>query len=264
MQNRSLKADLVRNGKYKQFTDLRNKNFINGLDLLDYSLYSDFLSITEFESCCQLVDAKRKQRNKVKKWLVYWLSRDDVKVCFLTLTFNNSTLNKSFSARKQIINRTLSSNFLDYVSNVDYGSLNEREHYHALVVLSLDEFDLINWTKSKRGCYCSDFLLLEQYGKKYGFYNMQPINIKDDRSDLADHINKLAGYIAKLVNHSIKIKQTKLGYKRNSDYQFFKKALADRDDASKFTRFFSSQLLDFINYPVDNVKIMRWLNDPLT
>ena len=66
-----------------------------------------------------------------------------------------------------------------YVANIDYGSKNKREHYHALI--NCDKVDFKSW-------------------RKYGNINAKRVRNKDIESDKT----KLSKYIAKLSNHAIK------------------------------------------------------------
>ena len=95
---------------------------------------------------------------------------------FLTLTFTDEVLcSTSANTRRRYVTRLLSS-YSDYVANIDFGSLNGREHYHAVV--KSPSLDLSLWD-----CY--------------GFSNAKKIASVDDFSALAK-------YISKLTNHAIK------------------------------------------------------------
>lgn len=95
---------------------------------------------------------------------------------FLTLTFTDEVLGStSADTRRRYVTRFLR-NFSEYVANIDFGSLNGREHYHAVVKTSF--IDLSAWD-----CY--------------GFSNAKKIASADD-------FTALAKYISKLTNHAIK------------------------------------------------------------
>lgn len=216
MQSAELKKSLVSSGVYKQYCDVRFALYQAEKDVTDRSLYP-FLSDDEFKACCQLLDAKTKQRKRITQWLDYWLKVDDVVLLFGTQTFNDKALSRSFTARQKDIQRMLTQ-YEDYCSNVDYGTENEREHYHFLVAVSKDLLQSVEWKTNKRGRkYASSIPKSEKY-LSLGHQNWQLIDFDDDAIE-----EKLAGYIAKLVNHSIKVKQTKLGYKRDSTYKLFQK-----------------------------------------
>ena len=99
---------------------------------------------------------------------------------FLTLTFNDDTLrNTTEKQRRVAVSRYLKQYGCMYVANIDYGSKNKREHYHALI--NCDKVDFKSW-------------------RKYGNINAKRVRNKDIESDKT----KLSKYIAKLSNHAIK------------------------------------------------------------
>lgn len=111
---------------------------------------------------------------------------------FLTITFTNKTLNTtSYVYRRNLISRLLQKYL--YIANVDYGELNGREHYHAII--QSDSID------------CQLF-------KKYGTINAQHIYNPDDE--------RLAKYISKLTNHAIKnsTKNSRIIYSKGLNQQY--------------------------------------------
>lgn len=98
---------------------------------------------------------------------------------FLTLTFTDDVLaSTSEDTRRRYVARFLKSISQNYVGNIDYGKLNEREHYHAIV--EGDQLDLSSWT--------------------YGFTKC----IKVGYSDIITDTARLSKYINKLSNHATK------------------------------------------------------------
>lgn len=99
---------------------------------------------------------------------------------FLTLTFTNKVLDStSKKTRREYVTRYLKSISLlsQYVANIDFGSKNGREHYHAVV--SSDFIDNTSW--------------------KYGAMKYEIINSSSDKDS-----ELLSKYISKLTNHAIK------------------------------------------------------------
>lgn len=95
---------------------------------------------------------------------------------FLTFTFRDEVLQStSPDTRKRYVRRFLTSFDVPYVANIDFGSKNGREHYHA--ILQMPRINLTEW--------------------KYGALNGKIIRSSND--DV-----KLAKYISKLTNHAIK------------------------------------------------------------
>lgn len=77
--------------------------------------------------------ARNRQRlkAKIKKWL------NTYKCIFITLTFNNETLETTTEEeRAELVKKFLKKNTALYIANKDYGANNDREHYHALAVVS--------------------------------------------------------------------------------------------------------------------------------
>lgn len=111
---------------------------------------------------------------------------------FITLTFNDSVLSSTdYKQRRVAVSRYLKTFKCLYVANVDYGSKNHREHYHAIIQCS--SIDLDGW-------------------RKFGAINVERIRNKNIESDKT----KLAKYICKLSNHAIKetTKRSSLIYSR--------------------------------------------------
>ena len=217
MHNRELKQDLITREVYQQYCDAHNQFFTSGLNAEDRALYV-FLTDEEYQACEQLRWCKQKQRKKIMEWLDYWLKVPDIVLMFGTQTFNDETLQKTESARAKAVQRMLTQ-FEDYASNIDYGKESGREHYHFIIVADKQIADSVEWKKNKRGRkYASTIPGAEKY-LALGNQNFQLIDTSQPK-----FAEKLAGYIAKLVNHSLKVKQSRLGYKRDSAYQGYQKA----------------------------------------
>ena len=96
---------------------------------------------------------------------------------FLTLTFTDEVLSKtSPQTRRKYVTLFLKSISDTYTANIDYGSKNGREHYHAVVLA--DTLDMTPWDI-------------------YGFSNAKKIASADD-------FTPIAKYVSKLTNHAVK------------------------------------------------------------
>lgn len=96
---------------------------------------------------------------------------------FLTLTFSNDTLQQTTQeTRRKYVSRYLKENCSQYIANIDYGSRNEREHYHAVVLC-----DKVNYS---------------------AWHHLGAI--KGEKVRDTDDFTKLAKYVDKLTNHAIK------------------------------------------------------------
>ena len=126
----------------------------------------------------------------------------DIENCyFITFTFDNETLsNLNADSRRQYVRRYLNKYFSDYVANIDYGSINEREHYHAIGILN-DSMELI--PTKRKGVYN-----LLHYAKGH----TTALNVRSQ-----DDYIKLSAYINKFTNHAFKdsTKANKLIYSRS-------------------------------------------------
>lgn len=126
----------------------------------------------------------KKVRDKISK-IVY-----SGQAIFVTLTFSDDTLkNTSQATRRRYVARYLKSQCCNYAANIDYGSQNGREHYHAIVDKKLDH--------NLWSCYGA-------------------INFKQVRNTHGD-VMGVSKYISKLTNHALKNKglQPRLIYSRD-------------------------------------------------
>lgn len=153
MQNRELKAELIKSGEYGVFCVKKYQAFKEGQDIYfaDYgSLSSDKLS-----ACFQLSDAKRKQRHRVEEWCDFYVNNwlpmhKGYSLVFVTITWNNETLSLKTDTRRKLVNTLLSNHTVDYVSNIDFGSQGEREHYHAVAILDDSQVNLSTQSTNKK------------------------------------------------------------------------------------------------------------------
>ena len=101
---------------------------------------------------------------------------------FLTLTFNDKTLERtSKDTRRQYVRRNLQKHFEIYVANIDYGSKNEREHYHALIYCQHDPTSEI-----------------KAFWDKYGFSKIEQVRTTED------DVKRTIKYVVKLTRHALK------------------------------------------------------------
>lgn len=109
---------------------------------------------------------------------------------FLTFTFTDKTLNETtFENRRRYVREFLKSQSDYYVANLDFGSDNEREHYHAVILA--DSVDYSKW---------------HRYGAIKGLKCKCSVN----------DAKRLSKYVSKLTNHAIKetTRQSRLIYGR--------------------------------------------------
>lgn len=152
-------------------------------------------SIYLFNECYKIVSADVQRKKRLRQRVERIMEKGST--YFLTLTFNDETLsNTDVKTRRTYVARFLKSVSDDYVGNVDFGKLNGREHYHA--VIHSDKLDDIQYQFTNRfGWICSD---CEQFAdwSKLGFYSIKSCG-KDEKDK-----QKLAWYVSKLTNHAVK------------------------------------------------------------
>ena len=110
---------------------------------------------------------------------------------FITITFNPTTLeNTNEQTRRKYVSRWLKSLTPFYVANIDYGSKNEREHYHAII--TSDTRPPKSWS--------------------YGFIDIKKVATSETDT------KRVSKYISKLTNHAIKhtTKSKRIIYSRKS------------------------------------------------
>lgn len=144
----------------------------------------------ELKECMKINYASYKRSLRLKDRIETMLLNGSC--IFLTLTFNDETLNNSSAEeRRRYVRRYLKLFGCPYVANIDFGSRKHREHYHAII--NANSIDFSAW-------------------QKYGNINAERIRNRNIDKDKA----KLAKYICKLSNHAIKetTKRSALIYSR--------------------------------------------------
>lgn len=154
-------------------TNFKDKTFNENLRFyLDYDITND-MTYEEITCCDRIYNSFRKRQARLKKRIENMIVTNDC--LFLTLTFTDSVLDTtSFDTRKKYVLRFLNSLQCAFVGNVDYGSKNDREHYHCVVAIN--------------NVSCNDW--------SYGAINFKRIVNKNSLA--------LAKYVAKLTNHALK------------------------------------------------------------
>lgn len=128
----------------------------------------------------------RPQRRLYKRILKMLETRNAI---FITMTFKDAFLeHTNAETRKRYIKAYLGREAKEYILNIDYGKLNNREHYHALVIA--------NRTDAKINL------------KRYTFGNIKAnfINLQWRRKNGANTLEETALY---LMQHTIKETTTK-------------------------------------------------------
>lgn len=147
------------------------------------------IEITDYD--IQILDRYSKnhyKRNNRLKMKIKRLLVEFKEPVFITLTFTNETLEKtSEETRRRYVSRFLKSQNVKYVANVDYGSRNNREHYHGV---ASGRIDPTSWI--------------------YGSCNVQKVRQNSDPLALAKYVNKLVNHAKKIENKLIYSKGLKI------------------------------------------------------
>lgn len=138
-----------------------------------------FCENKEFE---RILKARYNKVSRIKKRLVYLLSRYQY-VYFCTFTFDDQVINYNDEYKRRLIKWTIRDFDVDikYILNKDYGSLTEREHYHAIIGTN-NNGDFNGFIQDKYPCHC---LALKV-------------------NNTLEDVKKLSKYINKLTNHCVK------------------------------------------------------------
>lgn len=174
------RQSLVDCGLVKEFDKARAKSFFRG-DRGDLDELEDNLGFDVVDTCRKITKARFERVKRCKfriKGIVF-----GGYAFFLTLTFNNEILaSTSQETRRRYVSRILKRYCSKYVANIDFGSKNGREHYHAIVECDKE----------------SAKMLKNAWFRKCGFADFRKIGSKQD--DLA----KTTKYINKLNAHCFK------------------------------------------------------------
>ena len=190
---------------------------IDEAELIQNAFHDDFM----FKLASQKKKAISKQKNRFNKRIkqMLYLSAFSTRLglnkyyCFFaTFTFNNQVLKLTNEATRKIyIARFLKKHCSYYIANIDYGSKNEREHYHAIILLNENQSMNLCQARSKKR---AGFSFLD-YQSQFGFNFIELVNlgeadfesnfIKLDELLQSNNSNcVLASYISKLTNHAYK------------------------------------------------------------
>lgn len=186
----NIKRDNYKRITKKDYFDV-NGELLYSLELNSYDdMISKYRKGFNFIDCAdRLNESKYRKAKKVRDKITKLVLTDNA--IFITLTFNNDTMSKTSAlTRRRYVSRYLKENCSNYVANIDFGALNGREHYHAIVSRDID---FTNW------------------------YKIGAINVERVRP-LENSSTRISRYITKLTNHALKIGAIapRLIYSRNT------------------------------------------------
>lgn len=173
-----LKSSLIQDGQLQEF-EKANKLCSLG----DYEPLTEFREVygdTIFKCCASLSHSKYRKRKNIETRFTDKI--ENSRAVFITLTFKDEVLaNTSEKTRRRYVSRFLKEQCEEYVANIDYGTKNEREHYHALCMTKdlNNNLDFSKWNK-------------------YGIINGEKVRVGKKNSV------KVSQYVAKLSQHALK------------------------------------------------------------
>lgn len=188
----SLYGRATKSLRIHDYNELHGTNFqcpFSYDDALD--MFNTYFCDDEIRKECERLSNSYYQRvNRVHKRIALIMDFDEC--LFLTLTFTDKCLSSTTpETRRQYVRRWLDKNCILYVANIDYGSKNGREHYHA---------------------FCLPYGHIDYKSFGHGAVNGKPKYNNNDKA--------ISKYIAKLTNHAIKAttKNHKIIYSRQNDF----------------------------------------------
>lgn len=209
MKYKEKKKDIIESGLFGYYTTERRKMALNGqFGEMDSNESYGYGMTEEQTYLCEMIrKARYEQIKKIEDHINYLFNKWTCHLYFVTLTFDDRAMALKPQTRRKNVIKILNQ-FEDYIVNIDYGTKNEREHYHAIVAIDHHTKEMY---KDGKFMKCQ---LLDKY--RLGFYSMEPIRTEDKDK------KRLSRYINKLTLHSIKVKQTYVSVKKGSDYQLWK------------------------------------------
>lgn len=195
-----MKNTIILNGVYDNFLELKKTFYLSRESYNDKTIYYDYLKPNEVDECFRIYNAtrQRKRNNWIElcKWCyaIEFISQfKDKQLIFGTLTFKDKVLSyTSERTRQRYITWYLKNNTIHYIANIDFGSKNNREHYHFIALVD-------------KKLNCKDW--------KYGASKFQLVPLKKE------DLKRTKNYLLKLNNHSYKntTRQKRIIRDRNSD-----------------------------------------------
>lgn len=177
----------------------------DGYSLDELNKYDNFRTIFTESQFKRIMNEKQNRKNKRYRTRNKFLEilrianelkdNDNLNVVFGTITLDNEHLALKEDTYIRKIHKWLKKHFIIAILNKDYGSKNEREHYH-FIGLTIEDIESKN-ILSKKG-----YEIFELVNKDYTMGFEPTLCIVDlNKSDIQQTIN----YLLKLNNHSSKI-----------------------------------------------------------
>ena len=144
--------------------------------------FRDCISFNNNEEYDRILKARYNKVSRIKKHLVYLIYHKKYHY-FITFTFNDKMLSKCDRTKRDSIKSALNtfSDDIYYILNIDFGSKNDREHFHCIVGTD-NSSDIRKHLESNYPC----------------FIWCEPISYG------SESVSQLSKYVNKLTNHCCK------------------------------------------------------------
>lgn len=156
MASSELKKFVIENGIYSKYAMARRVSYLQSQgEETPFDNLNDFECFLSREygerwfdivnECERIGNTSRQRIKRLKERVSALLSKGDC--LFLTMTFNDNVLeNTDKKTREKLVLDYLKSQSGDFIANIDFGKVNDREHYHA--VIRCDKVDYTLWHKN--------------------------------------------------------------------------------------------------------------------
>lgn len=172
-----LKSSLIQDGQLQEFEKANKLCALGNFEPL--TAFKENYGDEVFKCCASLSHSKYRKRKNIETRFTDKIENN--RAVFITLTFTDEVLAKtSEKTRRRYVARFLKDQCEEYVANIDYGTKNEREHYHALCMTknTNNKLDFKKW--------------------KYGRINGEKVRVGKSNGI------KVSKYVAKLSQHALK------------------------------------------------------------
>jgi len=193
-------------GDVKKVKDIRREIYLNNAesnaDCLIYDFRQEDYDAKKLGLANRLALSEKRRKKVLNKKVNTYSNVDNC--FFITLTFKDEFfIGKSKDTIRTYIRRYLKENCNNYVANEDYGTKNERLHFHC--VCNLKSKDILTdfgfHTYKNHLLYCAN---LKNYD--FGFSVVEKVKkaTQELASDIPNNHLALSNYINKLTNHALK------------------------------------------------------------
>lgn len=237
VSNPELRLQAIETGLVKEQRKLSKMMFKNQNNL---EVYNKLLDVWQgYEDLGEIwKEAKRENNSRYSRkrrlWQKIYAMFLTGKPClFLTLTFTDTALSLSdFDKRRRWVRDFLKKYSDYYIANIDFGDIvknpesNEREHYHAIIMLDH------NMDKDQFKEFVNSWMYKYTDRTKQERFMVGTLNARRIRADMKS-AKKLASYVDKLAFHAIKdsTKRNKIIYGKDSIRLMTKETLIKLQDA---------------------------------